>query len=80
MLDALEGARLARRVGSVHNESGQWIYVLRGGLQVRVGTRSELALKLAIARRILERAPVVGYLDVSVPERPVAGQEPQVSG
>ena len=80
MLDALEGARLARRVGSVHNESGQWVYVLRGGLQVRVGTRSELALKLAIARRILERAPVAGYLDVSVPERPVAGQEPQVSG
>jgi hypothetical protein len=57
MLDALEGARLARRVGSVRNESGQWIYVLRGGLQVRVGTRSELALKLAIARRILERRP-----------------------
>ena len=25
------------RVGSVHNEAGQWIYVLRGGLQVRVG-------------------------------------------
>jgi cell division protein FtsQ len=80
MLDALDGARLARRVGSVHNESGQWIYVLRGGLQVRVGTRTELALKLAIARRILERTPVVGYVDVSVPERPVAGQESQVSG
>jgi cell division protein FtsQ len=80
MLDALEGARLARRVGTVRNESGQWIYVLRGGLQVRVGTRYDLALKLAIARRILERTPVVGYLDVSVPERPVAGQEPQVSG
>lgn len=80
MLDALQGAQLARRVGSVRNDSGQWIYVLRGGLQVRVGTRAELALKLAIARRILERAPVVGYLDVSVPERPVAGQESQVSG
>jgi cell division septal protein FtsQ len=80
MLDALEGARLSRRVGTVRNESGQWIYVVRGGLQVRVGTRSELALKLAIARRILERTAVVGYLDVSVPERPVAGQEAQVSG
>jgi cell division protein FtsQ len=80
MLDALQGARLALRVGTVRNESGQWIYVLRGGLQVRVGTRSDLALKLAIARRILERTPVVGYVDVSVPERPVAGQEPQVSG
>jgi cell division septal protein FtsQ len=80
MLDALHGARLAGRVGSVHDEAGQWIYVLRGGLEVRVGTRSELALKLAIARRILEHTAVLGYLDVSVPERPVAGQEPQLSG
>jgi POTRA domain, FtsQ-type len=80
MLDALEAARLAGRVASVRYESGQWIYVVRGGLQIRVGTRSDLALKLAIAQRILERTAVVGYLDVSVPERPVAGQEPQVSG
>jgi len=80
MLDALQGAQLERRVGSVHNETGQWIYVLRGGLQVRVGTRSDLALKLAIARRILQRTTVVGYLDVSVPERPVAGYKPQVEG
>lgn len=80
MLDALSGAHLSPRVGSVHDVDGQWVYVLRGGLEVRVGTRSELALKLAIARRILVRTPVVGYLDVSVPERPVAGQESQVSG
>jgi cell division protein FtsQ len=81
MLDALRGAGLARRVGSVHDDqSGQWVYVLRGGLEVRVGTRSELALKLAIARRILDTTSVTGYLDVSVPERPVAGQAHQLSG
>lgn len=81
MLDALRGAGLADRVGSVHaDQSGQWVYVLRGGLEVRVGTRSELALKLAIARRILDTTSVTGYLDVSVPERPVAGQRPQLSG
>jgi hypothetical protein len=80
MLDASSGARIHPRVGSVHNVDGQWVYVLRGGLEVRVGTRSDLALKLAIGRRILARTPVVGYLDVSVPERPVAGQEPQLSG
>jgi cell division protein FtsQ len=80
MLDALRGARLARRVGSVHDESGQWIYVLRGGLEVRVGTRSQLALKLAIARRILDQNTVITYLDVSAPDRPVAEQEPQLSG
>jgi cell division protein FtsQ len=81
MLDALRGAGLADRVGRVHaDQSGQWVYVLRGGLEVRVGTRSELTLKLAIARRILDTTSVTGYLDVSVPERPVAGQRPQLSG
>jgi len=80
MLDALNGGRIGARVGSVHEMEGQWVYVLRGGLEVRVGARSQLALKLAIARRILARTPVFGYLDVSVPERPVATQEPQLSG
>ena len=76
MLDALYGARLGARVSSVHAVAGQWVYALRGGVQLRVGSRSELALKLAIARRILVRMPVYGYLDVSVPERPVAGHKP----
>ena len=57
----------------MHETGGQWIYVLHGGLELRVGTRLELPLKLEVARRILARTPVVGYLDVSVPERPVAG-------
>jgi cell division septal protein FtsQ len=80
MLDAVSSAHMGARVGSVHDVDGQWVYVLRGGLEVRVGTRSELALKLAIARHTLARAPVFGYLDVSVPERPVAGVDPKVSG
>jgi cell division protein FtsQ len=80
MLDALRGARLAPRVQSVHDEDGQWIYVLRDGHEVRVGTRFQLALKLAIARRILDRTPALGYLDVSVPKRPVAGADSQLSG
>jgi len=79
MLDALRGTGLETRIGSVHEVGGQWIYMVRGGLELRVGTRSELPLKLEVARRILERTPVSGYLDVSVPARPVAGQEPQVS-
>jgi cell division septal protein FtsQ len=80
MLAPLHEARLARRVASVHRVDGQWIYVLRGGLELRVGTPSDLPLKLAIARRILSQTPVSGYLDVSVPERPVAGLDPKVSG
>ncbi len=80
MLAPLHEARLARRVASVHRADGQWVYMLRGGLELRVGTPSDLPLKLAVARRILTRTSVSGYLDVSVPEWPVAGLDPQVSG
>jgi cell division septal protein FtsQ len=80
MLDALRDSGLARQVASVHTVNGDWVYALRGGLQLEVGTRSELALKLAIARRIVQSTPLTGYLDVSVPQRPVAGADTKVSG
>jgi cell division protein FtsQ len=79
---ALAPARAAglTRVATVTiDDAGQIIYVLRGGLQVRVGTNDNLPLKLAIARRILSSTTVGGYLDVSVPERPVALGDSQVS-
>jgi cell division septal protein FtsQ len=58
--------------------------VLRSGLQIRLGGLGDLRLKLAIARRILRAVGAdsasTGYLDVSVPERPViAGSNAQVS-
>jgi hypothetical protein len=44
---------------------------------VRLGTASELPLKLEVARRVLDAIRSVGtpasYVDVAVPERPVAG-------
>jgi cell division septal protein FtsQ len=79
---ALAPARAAglKRVATVTiDDAGQIIYVLRGGLQVRVGTNENLPLKLAVARRILASTTVGGYLDVSVPERPVALGDSQVS-
>jgi cell division protein FtsQ len=76
MLDAVRRARLDVRVASVRIAPGARVYVLRSGVELRVGTLSQLRLKLAIARRILQRAPVFGYLDVSVPERPVSRQQP----
>ena len=76
----LRSAGLSARVSTVRIAGGQIVYVLRGGLELRVGTADNLALKLAVARRILVRTNLVGYLDVSVPERPVAGTNPQVSG
>ena len=51
--------------------------VLRDQFEVRLGTASELPLKLEVARRVLEAIRSVGtpasYVDVAVPERPVAG-------
>ena len=58
--------------------------VLGGGLEVRLGDGGDVQLKLAIARRILRvtsAAPTgTGYLDVSVPERPVLALKSQVAG
>lgn len=72
-------APLARKplpghVAFVRASSGELTLVLRTRLEVRLGDGSDLALKLAVARRILPAlAGASGYLDVSVPERPVAG-------
>ena len=47
---------------------------LRSGIELRLGDTTDLAVKLEVARRVLAQlAGVHGYLDVSVPERPVAG-------
>jgi cell division protein FtsQ len=80
LLVPLRGAGLAGRVASARATAGQIAYKLRNGVELRVGRADELALKLAIAQRILATTPVAGYLDVSVPERPVAGTDAQVSG
>ena len=48
--------------------------VLRTGLELRLGDGSDLPVKLEVARHVLPRlAGASGYLDLSVPERPVAG-------
>jgi cell division septal protein FtsQ len=80
LLDGLRGEALARQVRSVRQVDGQWTYVLRGGLQIRVGDVTNLSLKLAVAAAILRHTPIFGYLDVSVPQRPVAYANRQLSG
>jgi cell division protein FtsQ len=59
-------------------------FVLRTGLELRLGDGGELALKLAIARHTIPYLLGGGageYLDLSVPERPVAGPlKSQVGG
>ena len=69
----------ARRVGlhgrvrDVSATGGLLVFSLRSGLQLRLGDEHDLALKLAVAARILPLVRGAAYLDVSLPARPVAG-------
>ena len=48
---------------------------LRSGIELRLGDATDLPVKLAVARTVLPQLEdMQGYLDVSVPERPVAGE------
>jgi hypothetical protein len=82
-LAPLAGIHFQPDVASVRTGEDELTYVLRSGLELRLGDSGDLRLKLAIARRILPvLGPVArgGYLDVSVPQRPVASTNPQVGG
>jgi cell division protein FtsQ len=71
----LAGSSLPVRVASVRATKHELTLVLRSGLEVRLGDGSQLPLKLAVAARILPSlASESGYLDVAVPERPVAAE------
>jgi len=74
-------ARFPARVETATFAHGELTFRLRSGLELRLGQPTDLRLKLAIARRALVVAPVgTTYLDVSLPQRPVAGTDnPQVS-
>jgi cell division septal protein FtsQ len=77
LLRTVDGGVRARTV----RMTGELTYVLRSGLELRLGSARGAELKLAVAAEILPRLdPGVGYLDLSVPSRPVAGAESQVEG
>jgi cell division protein FtsQ len=83
-LAAFVGSGLTKRIAYVRALDGQITLGLRGGLQIRLGPPIDLRLKIAIAHGILPTLalPAAGgpdYLDLAVPERPVAGRNPQVS-
>ena len=70
----LRSARFPARVASVRAQSDELTLLLRSGLEVRLGDAKGVALKLAVAAKVLPLVPrETRYLDVSVPERPVAG-------
>lgn len=65
---------LPARVRAVRLEGPETTLVLRSGVEVRLGREHDLQLKLAVAAEVLPRLPEQStYLDVAVPDRPVAG-------
>jgi cell division septal protein FtsQ len=69
---------LAKRIGTVRLEEGRLTFVLRSGTELRLGSAAHLQLKLAVAARLLRvlhqvERQQIGYIDLSVPTRPVAG-------
>ena len=59
---------------------GELTLHLRLGVALRLGEPVDVRLKLAVARRALRVLPAGStYLDVAVPQRPVAGSNPQLS-
>jgi cell division septal protein FtsQ len=59
-------------------EGGTTTAVLDDRFEIRLGSTSDLPLKLAVSRRVLatlrREGDAAAYLDVSVPERPVVGE------
>jgi cell division protein FtsQ len=78
-ISPLTGMRFPARVVSVRAGNDELTLVLRSGLELRLGDATAVGLKLAVAAKVL---PLVAdgtrYVDVSVPERPVAGSSVQV--
>lgn len=74
--------RLPGGVRSIELVGGSCTLALGTGFELRLGQPSDVLLKLTIAKRILQaaaRSAGVGYLDVSVPERPVLSFNPKVT-
>ena len=70
--------RFPERVDTARASNGEITVVLESGMEIRLGGADQLALKLAVAARVLgtmtaaDRAGLA-YLDVSVPGKAVGG-------
>jgi cell division protein FtsQ len=72
-LAAAQDVKLPHPVKAVRSTGGQLTLVFRHGPEVRLGTATDILLKLTVAARVFPLlADGTVYLDVSVPERPVA--------
>ena len=80
-MGALRAVRFPAHVKGVTASRGELTVALRSGRTLLLGEPSDVVLKMAIAGRILRRLDGrYRYLDVSVPERPVASVNVQPSG
>jgi cell division protein FtsQ len=69
-------AGFAPRIAAIRTSERELTFVLASGVEVRLGEAASVALKLAVAERILRLVRTAGaYVDVSVPERPIAGRK-----
>ncbi len=79
-LAPLRPLRVDADVRQVRTGDGELTLVLGSGTEIRLGDSGDLRLKLAIAKQLLPVTTGARYLDISVPERPVASFNPQVGG
>lgn len=64
---------LGTRVKGVRPEGDELTLMLRRGTEIRLGRATEVGLKLTVAAKVLALVdPSASYIDVSVPQRPVA--------
>jgi cell division protein FtsQ len=79
-IQAVASARAAgfgAKIAAIRSNDHELTFVLVSGPELRFGDASALRTKLAVARQLLPLAADSGYVDVSVPERPVSGHNPQ---
>ena len=86
-LRGLAAARASRsallpEIRQVRAVAGELTFVLRSHIELRLGNARDVALKLAIADRVLatltpEERKTIRYLDLALPSRPVAGTNSQ---
>jgi cell division protein FtsQ len=65
---------LGSRVKGIRPQGNELTLVLRRGIEIRLGRATEVGLKLTVAAKVLALVDSgTSYVDVSVPQRPVAG-------
>jgi cell division septal protein FtsQ len=79
-LAPLKPLRVGADVRQVRTGDGELTLVLASGTELRLGDSGDLRLKLSIAKQLLPVTAGARYVDVSVPERPVASYNPKVGG